>query len=201
MTSRKLVQTRDMQAIRAQELLGERGPKEKRAVRFGDMDTMMGDYLKVAKKTATEEARRAAAEVKSTYGVATFTVTDVAITTNDIDGSPRVIMSQTVSGFGAGGFTASFEGYLDNSSGLDGQFATVDLLVNGVRVGRVRAGLRASAGTVRAMFPVSLTTAFNTPEAEPSVEIQAFTSNLDGDTTGAMTFTLKQCRLVVSGAQ
>ncbi len=199
MISRKV--GREIQTSRTQELLGERGPKEKQAVRFGDLSTALGDALSVAKKTAITEAKKVVADNKPPFGIARYTAADAAITTSHIDGSPLVVMSNTVAGFGAGGFAVSFEGYLDNSGGLDGQFATVDMTVDGTRVGRVRAGVRSAAGTIRAMFPVSLSHAFNTAAVEPIIEIQAFTSNLDGDATGAMTFTLRQCRLVVSGTQ
>ena len=192
---------REIQTSKTQELLGERGLKEKQAVRFGDLTNALGHALTVAKKTAITEARKAVAEGKPPFGVASFTAADAEITTSHIDGAPLVVMSNTVSGFGAGGFTVSFEGYLDNSGGLDGQFATVDMTVNGTRVGRVRAGVRSAAGTIRAMFPVSLSHAFNTAATEPTVAVQAFTSNLDGAAAGAMTFTLRQCRLVVSGTQ
>ena len=85
--------TSNIQMTRSQELLGERGPKERHAVRFSDMPDLLADALKVAKKTAIEEARRAAAEAEGVYGVTSIAVSDVLVAVSRNQANPLTILS------------------------------------------------------------------------------------------------------------
>lgn len=194
--------TSNIQMTRSQELLGERGPKERHAVRFSDMPDLLADALKVAKKTAIEEARRAAAEAEGVYGITSLAVSDVLVASTRNQANPLTILSQAVDGFEEGGFIAIFKGYFDNTH-VSRSFGDIIMSVNGTQVDRTRIGLKISdpAEGISSMVPFSLMCVFNTPDATPTVAVRAYAFDADDETTATAGFYIRSGRLIISGAQ
>lgn len=192
----------NIQTTRSQELLGERGPKARHAVRHGEIPGLLADALEVAKKTAIEEARRAAAEAEGVYGITSLAVSDVLVANTRNQANPLTILSQAVAGFEEGGFIAIFKGYFDNTH-VSRSFGDIIMLVNGTQVDRVRIGLKFSdpVDGISSMVPFSLMCVFNTPAATPTVAVRAYAFDADDETTAAAGFYIRSGRLVISGAQ
>lgn len=188
---------------RTEEILGERGPEDRRAVLRGELDEFINRALIIAKKEAIVQARKAAAAARGIYGSTSFAVSDVLIPSARVQANPLTILSETVSGFQDSGFLASFEGYFDNTH-ASRSFGDVVLIVNGATVARVRMGARISdpAEGIGAMLPFSLSGIFNMiGEPAPAVQVQAYAFDVDSPTTAPAGFYIRSGRLVISGAQ
>ncbi len=188
-----------IQTARSQELLGERGPKDRHAVRFGDMAGMMGDALKVAKKTAIEEARRAAA---LSFGVTTFSVADVLVPNTRTQSNPLTILSESVAGYEEGGIAATFQGYFDNTH-VSRSFGSISLWINGTRVARALIGAKISdpAEGISSMLPFSLPAALISAGSATSIEVRAFAFDFDNPSVATAGFYIRQAVLVITGAR
>lgn len=192
----------NIHSSRTQELLGERGPQGKWAVRHEDLPKLMADAMKVAKQISIKEARRAAAEAAGIYGITSMAVSDVLVASSRVQSNPLTILTQSVAGFEEGGFAATFKGYFDNTH-VSRSFGDIVMLVNGTQVDLTRIGLKFSdpAEGISSMVPFTLSCVFDTAGATPTIVVRAYAFDADSETTAAAGFYIRSGRLVISGAQ
>lgn len=199
--SRRSDFSRTVRNVRTEELLGERGPERSRAVRMGELDGIIRQTLVLARREAILEARKAAKEVESLYGVTSFAVADVLVPQSRNQANPLAILSETVAGFEEGGFIATFEGFMDNTHVIN-SFGNIRLTIGGTEAARMRLGVyTAAVEGAGGMIPFSLTGVFNTLDVAPTIEVTAFASNWDDEATADAGYYIRQGRLVISGAQ
>lgn len=191
-----------VQSARTEELLGERGNGDKRAVRIEELDSIIRKTLVLAKREAAAQARKAAAEAESIYGITSFAVADVLVANTRVQSNPLTILSETVAGFEEGGFVASFEGYFDNTH-VSRSFADISMTINGAPSGRVRIGSAISEPSmgIKGMSAFAISGVFNTPNVAPVITVSAYAFNADDETTAAAGFYIRSGRLIISGAQ
>lgn len=191
-----------IQATRTEELLGERGNGDKRAVRANEMDGIIRQTLLLAQRESIRQARKAAAESETIYGLSSTSVADVLVANTRTQANPLTILSDAVAGFEQGGFSAVFEGYFDNLH-VSRSFGNIAMFINGVFVARQRMGARFSdpAEGISSMIPFTVSGVFNTPGVAPTIQVRAYAFDADNETTAAAGFYIRAGRLIVSGGQ
>lgn len=186
-----------------EELLGERGKKDRHAVRHGDVQDVVTRAIYIADKNAYAEAQRAAEAAKSIYGSGTTPIADVQVLATHTQAAPLVLISDMVAGFETGGFVATIAGYFDtthHATDLD-VFGTVILSIDGVDVAKQRIGIRTEGtGIVTGMLPFYLVGTFDTPDATPAIEARAYSALYNDETTASDSFFIREARLVISGS-
>jgi hypothetical protein len=181
-------------------LNGELGEKERHAIRHGEFNGLMESAMTVARKVAAADAKKAAAAAKSIYGATTISVADAPVTVAYLQASPRTILSETISGFREGGFSATFDGFIDNTATMN-SCANIIMLLNGVQVAKYRIGVWSPTANITVRIPFSMSAVFKDDVASPSIVIRAYASDQDDEATAAYGFVLRGGRLSISGAQ
>lgn len=194
------IRTGNIFNAKVEELLGERGPKDKQAVRYGELQEAVDAALIVADRRSRLEARKAAAAARSIYGISSTPVADVLVNSSRNQANPLTILSDSVAGFEDGGFIATFEGYTDNTH-VSNSFSTIIMSINGVEVARTKTGVRSPDADMSGMFPFALTGVFNTPNVTPTVTVIAYATEWNDETTTTAGYYIRQGRLVISGGQ
>ena len=192
-----------MKEAKLEELLGERGKKDRHAVRHGDVQEVVTRAIYIADKNAYVEAKRAAEAAKSIYGSGTTPIADVLVGGANTQASPLVLLSDMVAGFENGGFVASFSGFFDvthRTNDVD-VFGAVVLSINGADVAKQRFGIRCdSPGViVTSMLPFYLAGTFDTQGITPSIELRAYSTLYNDETTASTGFYIREGRLIISG--
>ena len=192
-----------MKEAKLEELLGERGKKDRHAVRHGDIQEVVTRAIYIADKNAYAEAQRAAEAARSIYGSGTTPIADVQVLATHTQAAPLVLLSDMIAGFETGGFVATFSGYFDTThqtSDVD-VFGNIILSIDGIDVAKQRIGIRgAGAEIITAMLPFHLTGTFDTPDATPAIEARAYSALYNDETTASDSFFIREARLVISGS-
>lgn len=189
-----------MKDAKLEELLGERGKKGRQAVRHDEVDALVQRSMVLAREIARREAEKAAGAASTLYGAGTTNIGDDPIQSTNTQANPVTIYSNSVAGFEDGGFLALFSGYFDNTNTPDA-FGNIQLFIDGVEVAEHRVGIRTSgADNLSGMIPFTLAGVFSTQGVTPTLEVKAFASNWDDETTANAGFYIRKSRLVISGA-
>ncbi|WP_305290688.1 hypothetical protein [Paracoccus wurundjeri] len=186
-----------------EELLGERGKKDRWAVRHGEVQDVVTSAIYIANKNAYAEAKRAAENAKSIYGSGTTPIADILVEVTHTQSAPLVLLTDSVAGFETGGFVATLSGYIDTThqtTDVD-VFANVILAIDGVDVAKQRIGIRTAASEiVTAMLPFYVVGTFDTPDETPAIEARAYSTLYDDETAASDSFYIREARLVISGS-
>jgi hypothetical protein len=139
-------------------------------------------------------------EGNSIFATARYSAADRLINDTYPRSNPRVVLSQTVTGYGKGGMTLSYQSYMDNTHTYD-SFGGFIMEVDGVTLVEQNFGIRANQSSdATFIMPISISTTVSAKNSV-AVRVLCYASRWDNINVPSNSFYTRGGQLIVSASQ